>query len=256
MPKKRQCDVFPMCNNSITSTLRQRPPRNQHDPTKYCHHSGNDDPLKSRHKPSYKLHDDEPVKAKGKRKLARHVIVIAGASGSGKSKLIQKLSQPPHDAFTLGVLERLDCNPKQRFKRSTVERMQRLMDPVNSKKRKARRLNSCLLLHIDLTSINHNNNLKLLRHISKQTKRLDVITLYTSPDEWRQRILDRLHTSNEPSLRAALIALSARASRRLSNFMYHREYRKWLRTFSDYKTKRHCFINTFEQSFLKTIPPN
>ena len=243
-------------NNSITSTLRQRPPRNQHDPTKYCHHSGNDDPLKSRHKPSYKLHDDEPVKAKGKRKLARHVIVIAGASGSGKSKLIQNLSQPPHDAFTLGVLERLDCNPKQRFKRSTVERMQKLMDPVNSKKRKARRLNSCLLLHIDLTSINHNNNLKLLRHISKQTKRLDVITLYTSPDEWRQRILDRLHTSNEPSLRAALIALSARASRRLSNFMYHREYRKWLSTFSDYKTKRHCFINTFEQSFLKTIPPN
>ena len=58
------------------------------------------------------------------------------------------------------------------------------------------------------------------------------------------------------ALRAALIALSARASRRLSNFMYHREYRKWQRTFSDYKTRRHCFINTFEQSFLKTIPPN
>ena len=246
----------PIKTNSTVFELSRRPARNQADPTKYCHHSGNDDPLKSRHKPSYKLHDDEPVKAKGKRKLARHVIVIAGASGSGKSKLIQKLSQPPHDAFTLGVLERLDCNPKQRFKRSTVERMQRLMDPVNSKKRKARRLNSCLLLHIDLTSINHNNNLKLLRHISKQTKRLDVITLYTSPDEWRQRILDRLHTSNEPSLRAAFIALSARASRRLSNFMYHREYRKWLRTFSDYKTRRHCFINTFEQSFLKTIPPN
>ena len=84
--------------------------------------------------------------------------------------------------LTLGVLDRLDCNPKQRFKRSTAERMQRLMDPVNSKKRKARRLNNCLLVHIDLTSINHNNNLKLLRHISKQTKRLDVITLYTSPD--------------------------------------------------------------------------
>jgi len=195
------------------------------------------------------------MKAKGKGKLARHVIVIAGASGSGKTKLIQKLSQPPHDAFILGVLEQLDCNPKQRFKRSTVERMQRLMDPVNSKKRKARRLNNCLLVHIDLTSINHDNNLKLLRHISKQTKRLDVITLYTSPDEWRQRILNRLHTNNEPSLRAALIALSARASRRLSNFMYHREYSKWLSTFSDYKTRRQCIINTFEQSFLKSIPP-
>ena len=76
------------------------------------------------------------MKVKGKGKLARHVIVIAGASGSGKTKLIQKLSQPPHDAFILGVLEQLDCNPKQRFKRSTVERMQRLMDPVNFKRGK------------------------------------------------------------------------------------------------------------------------
>ena len=166
------------------------------------------------------------MKVKGKGKLARHVIVIAGASGSGKTMLIQKLSQPPYDAFILDVLEKLDCNPKQRFKRSTVERMQRLMDPVNSKKRKTRRLDNCLLLHIDLTSINHDNNLKLLRHISKRTKRLDVITLYTSPDEWRQRILDRLHTNDEPSLRAAMIALSAKVSKRFSNFVYHREYRK------------------------------
>ena len=196
------------------------------------------------------------MKAKGKGKLARHVIVIACASGSGKTKLIHKLSQPPHDAFILGVLEQLDCNPKQRFKRSTVERMKRLMDPVNSKKRKTRRLNNCLLLHIDLTSINHDNNLKLLRHISKRTKRLDVITLYTSPDEWRQRILDRLHTSDEPSLRAALIALSARASRRLSNYMYHREYKKWLGLLTVYKIKNNCIINTFEQTFLKSIPPD
>ena len=196
------------------------------------------------------------MKAKGKEKLARHVIVIAGASGSGKTKLIQKLSQPPHDGFILGVLEQLDCNPKERFKRSTVERMQRLMEPVNFKKRKTRRLNNCLLLHIDLTSMNHNNNLKLLGHISKRTKRLDVITLYTSPDEWRQRILDRLHTSDEPSSRAALIALSAKISRKISNFLYHREYKKWLRTLSSYKTRSYCIINTFEQSFLKSIPPH
>ena len=196
------------------------------------------------------------MKAKGKGKLARHVIVIAGASGSGKTTLIQKLSQPPHDAFILDVLEQLDCNPKKRFKRSTVERMQRLMDPVNFKKRKTRRLNKCLLLHIDLTSINHNNNLKLLGHISKRTKRLDVITLYTSPDEWRQRILDRIHTSDEPSSRAALIALSAKISRQISNFLYHREYKKWLRKLSSYKTRSNCMINTFEQSFLKSIPPH
>ena len=194
------------------------------------------------------------MKAKGKGKLARHVIVIAGASGSGKTKLIHKLSQPPHDAFILGVLEQLDCNPKQRFKRSTVERMKRLMDPVNSKKRKTRRLNNCLLLHIDLTSINHDNNLKLLRHISKRTKRLDVITLYTSPKAWRQRIFDRLHTENEPSMKAALIALSAKVSNRISDFLYHREYRKWFAEATYYKTHSYCLINTFNESFLQSIP--
>ena len=168
------------------------------------------------------------MRRSNKGRQARNVIVITGASGSGKTHLIKKLSQPPHDAFTLKVLEQLGCDPNQCLKRSTVERMKRLMDPANFKKRKTRKLNHCLLLHIDLTSINHNTNLKMLRQISKRTKRLDVITLYTSPKEWRQRILDRLHTEDEPSMRAALIALSAKASIKFSNFLYPREYKKWL----------------------------
>ena len=182
------------------------------------------------------------------------MIVIAGASGSGKTHLIKKLSQPPHDAFTLNVLQQLGCDPNQRLKRSTVERMQRLMHPANYKKRKTRKLQHCLLLHIDLTSINHNNNLKLLREISKRTKRIDVITLYTSPKAWRQRIFDRLHTENEPSMKAALIALSAKVSNRISDFLYHREYRKWFAEATYYKTHSYCLINTFNESFLQSIP--
>ena len=146
------------------------------------------------------------------------MIVIASASGSGKTPLFKKLSQPPHDAFTLNVLEQLGCDPNQRLKCSTVERMKRLMDPANFKKRKTRKLKHCLLLHIDLRRINRNTNLKMLRQTPKRTKRLAVITLYTAPKEWRQRIFDRLHTENEPSMRAALIALSAKSSRNISIF--------------------------------------
>ena len=194
------------------------------------------------------------LKTKGRR--ARHVIVIAGASGSGKTQLIRKMSQPPHDPFTLKVLKQLDCDPNQRLKRSTVERMQRLMNPANFKKQKTRKLKYCLLLHIDLTSINHDSNLKLLRQISTRAKRLDIITLYTSPKEWRQRILDRLHTDNEPSMRAALIALSGKLSSNLSDFLYHREYKKWLKTIQDYDIQTNCIANTFEQSLLESIPPH
>ena len=193
-------------------------------------------------------------KTKGRR--ARHVIVIAGASGSGKTQLIRKMSQPPHDPFTLKVLKHLDCDSNQRLKRSTVERMQRLMNPDNFKKQKTRKLKYCLLLHIDLTSVNHHSNLKLLRQISTRAKRLDIITLYTSPKEWRQRIFDRLHTENEPSMRAALIALSGKLSINLSNFLYHREYKKWLKTIQDYDIQTNCIANTFEQSLLESIPPH
>nr|WP_137006753.1 hypothetical protein [Synechococcus sp. UW106] len=184
------------------------------------------------------------------------MIVIAGASGSGKTQLIRKMSQPPHDPFTLKVLKHLDCDPNQRLKRSTVERMQRLMNPDNFKKQKTRKLKYCLLLHIDLTSVNHDSNLKLLRQISTRAKRLDIITLYTSPKEWRQRILDRLHTDNEPSLRAALIALLGKLSSNLSDFLYHREYKKWLKTIQEYDIQMNCIANTFEESLLESIPPH
>ena len=196
------------------------------------------------------------MKESKKGRRANHVIVIAGASGSGKTHLIKKLSLPTYDAFTLEVLKKLDCDPKQHFKRSTVERMQRLMDPANFKKRKTRRLKNCLLIHIDLTSINHNINLKLLRKIAKRTKRLDLITLYISPTEWRRRIFDRLHTDDEPSMRAALISLSAKASIRLSSFLYHREYANWLAEITNFEVNNSCIVNTFEQSFLNSIPPH
>ena len=121
------------------------------------------------------------MRAHAKGKLARHMIVIAGASGSGKTQLIQKLCRRLHDGFSLKVLNQLNCDPNQRLRHSTVERMQRLMDPAIFKKRKTRSLKHCLMLHIDLTGINHKNNLKLLEHISKRFKGLGVITLHTSP---------------------------------------------------------------------------
>lgn len=191
-------------------------------------------------------------KTKGKR--AQHVIVIAGASGTGKTQLIRKLSQEPHDHFRLKVLKQLGCDPNQRLKRSTVERMQRLMDPANFKKRKTRKLKYCLLLHIDLTSINHKSNLKLLRKISKRTKRVDIITLYTSPKEWRQRIFNRLHTEDEPSMRAALIALTTRINKKLSDTLYHREYTKWLNDLEQLRYKKSAIINTFNKTILTSIP--
>ena len=191
-------------------------------------------------------------KTKGKR--AQHVIVIAGASGTGKTQLIQKLSQKPHDHFRLKVLKQLGCDPNQRMKRSTVERMQRLMDPANFKKRKTRKLKYCLLLHIDLTSINHKSNLKLLRKISKRSKRVDIITLYTSPKEWRQRIFKRLHTEDEPSMRAALIALTTRINKKLSDTLYHREYTKWLNDLEQLRCKKSVIINTFNKTILTSIP--
>ena len=191
-------------------------------------------------------------KTKGKR--ARHVIVIAGASGTGKTQLIRKLCQEPHDHFRLKVLKQLGCDRNQRLKRSTVERMQRLMDPVNFKKRKTRKLKYCLLLHIDLTSINHKSNLKLLRKISKRSKRVDIITLYTSPKEWRQRIFKRLHTEDEPSMRAAVIALTTRINKKLSDTLYHREYTKWLNDLEQLRCKKSVIINTFNKTILTSIP--
>ena len=191
-----------------------------------------------------------------KKKRARHVIVIAGPSGCGKTHLIRKLSRPPYDEFILKVLKQLDCDPNQRLKRSTLERMQRLMDPANAKKRKTRKLDYCLLLHIDLTSINHRNNLKLLRQILTHTTRLDVITLYAPPRGWRERIINRIHTDNEPSMRAGLIAFSAKLSNRISTFLYHREYRKWCGEFTSLNINKSTTINTFTQTiYAYTKPP-
>ena len=165
------------------------------------------------------------------------------------------MGQPPHDDFVLKLLKQLDCDPDQRLKRSTVERMQRLLDPSNSRKRKTRKLKHCLLIHLDLTSINHRSNLMLLRQIAAKTQRLDVLTLYTPPLEWKERILQRLHTEDEPSMRAALIAISGHISTKLTAALYHREYRKWFTELNSFEIKHSCMANSFSETLLPVIPP-
>ena len=165
------------------------------------------------------------------------------------------MSQPSQDEFTLSVMKQLDCPLNQRFQRSTLERMQRLIDPANAKYHKKRKSKYCQVLFINLTSINHNQNLKRLRQISTRTKRFDVITLYISPQEWRQRVLERLHTDNEPSMRAALIALAAKLSVRISDALYHREYKKWSIELKNMNPQKSTIVNTFEQTILSSIPP-
>jgi hypothetical protein len=184
------------------------------------------------------------------------VIVIAGASSSGETQLIRKMNQQPHNLLTLKVLKKLDCDPNQRLKRCTIERMQRLMNPANFKKQKTQKLEYYRLLHIELTSINHDSNLKQLRQISTRAKRLDIVTLYTSPKEWHQPIFDRLHTDNEPSKQGGFIALSAKLSSNISDFLYHRKYNKWLKIINNYNIHPNGIVNMFEQSPLKSIPPS
>ena len=195
------------------------------------------------------------MRGKRKGRGARHIIVIAGVSSSGKTELIRKLSQKSHDKFNSLILKEIGCETHQDLKRSTIERVQRLMEPENFKKRKTRKLRKCLLLHIDLTSINYKKNLKLLREISKRSKRVDAITLYTNPKEWRLRIYARLHTENEPSMRAALIALLGRVSVKISDALYHREYKKWSSQLKSINPKGSAMVNTFEEKILSSIPP-
>ncbi|MGB1775033.1 MAG: AAA family ATPase [Synechococcus sp.] len=195
------------------------------------------------------------IKLTQKQRNPRHVIVIAGASGCGKTHLIRRMVQQPHDAFVTTVLQQLECDSNPTLKRSTVERMQRWMDPNNRRKRKTRKLKHCLLIHLDLTSINHRSNLKLLHQIVSRCKRLDVVTLYAPPNEWRQRIVERMHTDDEPSMRAAVIAITARISSRLSSLLYHREYAKWFAELEQLKPDHTCMANNFSETILQAIPP-
>ena len=82
-----------------------------------------------------------------------------------------------------------------------------------------------------------------------------MITLYTPPSEWRQRIADRLHTENEPSMRAALITLAARLNVDFADALYHREYNKWAGELKNLNPQGSAMINTFEQKILSSIPP-
>jgi len=190
-----------------------------------------------------------------KKRSSYQVLVIAGVSGSGKTQLIEELRQPPHDEFILKVLKKLGRNPNQHLKRSTLKRTNRLIDRGNLDRRKTRKSKNKLVLFINLTSIHHKRNLKLLHQISEHAKRLDVITLYTSPQEWRQGILLRLHTDNEPSMRAAVIALSAKLSNKISTFLYHREYKKWCGELQALNINKSTTINTFNKTISSPANP-
>ncbi|MCB4407195.1 hypothetical protein [Synechococcus sp. MU1642] len=107
----------------------------------------------------------------------------------------------------MNVLERLGCDPNQLLKRSIVERMKWLMDPVNFKKTKNMEAETlpAASYRSDEHQSQHQFEDAAADFKANQAARHDHPD--TSPKEWRQRIFDLLHTENEPSMRAALIAL-------------------------------------------------
>lgn len=63
-----------------------------------------------------------------------------------------------------------------------------------------------------------------------------------------------MHTEDEPSMRAALIALTARLSKQTSNYLYHREYKKWANSLDEINHQESTIVNTFEKIILSEIP--
>ena len=183
---------------------------------------------------------------------ANNLIIVSGASGSGKSFFLKRLKKDNNSEFIASIFGKINAPRQKSFRIASIKKIlnSRRKNPTNSKK-------SCqtTFIHYDITGARQGLKRDLLLEIMDKSDNVSVIILYTPYRFWRERMLKRQESNLSCKLpKRVRLILGLRFNSLTGLLKYRNAYVEWQSFLNDSGIQEIWYIDSYLEKMFNWLP--
>ena len=181
-----------------------------------------------------------------------NLVIVSGASGSGKSFFLKKLKKENNSEFIASIFGEINAPRHGSFSVVSIKKIldSRRINATNSKK-------SCktTFIHYDITGARQGLKRDLLLDIMNKSDNVSVIILYTPYRYWRERMLKRQESNLSCKLpKRVRLILGLRFNSLTGLLRYRKAYVEWQNFLNDSNVYRIWYIDSYLEKIFNCLP--
>ena len=178
----------------------------------------------------------------------KQIIIFAGPSASGKSRLIDQLLDNQNQPLKTNLLQQLNLQSESKIGKLNIER---LTNKKKMRRRSKKMMKDAYVVHFDLTSRNQRKRREQLKSIASEYKSLVVVTLELAFKTWTQRMSDRVKNKffGMPLSQAFWIHALSLINKSYAHRLFNSVYNEWDSFLDQTPIKGRLFFNSDTSQF-------
>ena len=178
----------------------------------------------------------------------KQIIIFAGPSASGKSRLINQLLDNQNQPLKTNLLQQLNLQSESKIGKLNIER---LTNKKKMRRRSKKMMKDAYVVHFDLTSRNQRKRREQLKLIASEYKSLVLATLNLAFKTWNQRMSDRVKNKffGMPLSQAFWIHALSLINKSYAHRLFNSVYNEWDSFLDQTPIKDRLFFNSDTSQF-------
>ena len=182
----------------------------------------------------------------------KNLIIVSGASGTGKSFLLKKLKKGDNSDFVTSVFEEVNAPMQSLIKLVSIKkflslRRKNLRSPKKSSK--------TAFIHYDITGTRQALKRDCLLELMDKSDNISIIILYTPYRYWRERMLNRQESKLSKKLpKKVRSILDLRFNYLMGRLRYRNTYTEWQNFLSESNVHKILFIDSCLEKIFDRLP--
>ena len=182
----------------------------------------------------------------------KNLVIVSGASGTGKSFFLKKLKKGDSSEFVTSILEEVNVPSQSLIKLASIKKFLSLR---RKSARNSKKSSKTAFIHYDITGARQSLKRDCLREIMDKSDNVSVIILYTPYRYWRERMLNRQESklSNKLSRKVRLI-LDLRFNFLMGRLRYRSAYTEWQNFLKESNVHKILFVDSYLEEIFDRLP--
>ena len=183
---------------------------------------------------------------------SNNLVIVSGASGSGKSFFLKKLKKDNNSEFIASIFGKINAPRQKSFRIASIKKIlnSSRKNPTNSKK-----YCQTTFIHYDITGSRQALKRDCLLEIMDKSDNVSVVILYTPYRYWRERMLKRQESSLSSKLpKKVRLILDLRFNFLMGRLRYRNAYAEWQSFLIESNVHKILFVDSYLEKIFDCLP--